>query len=179
MTQEISPYDAWFTSSYDRIRNHLQHCYLGLDEDTFHDAYLFVRKRILLGKKLTEFEPYFIGCYKKACISVVRYEQRYYHPEEDYFQQLQLCDEEGTSVEKMVSQDKLVQDILIFIKKKYPPQDFTLFNLRNYEARCTYQDLSDYSGISLSRVFEKVNSITNAIRGNSNFFLRNAMLGTC
>ena len=39
-------FNDWFTVSYDRLRN-LVGRYGTLDEDNFHDTYLFVRKQVL------------------------------------------------------------------------------------------------------------------------------------
>ena len=39
-------FNDWFTVSYDRLRN-LVGRYGALDEDNFHDTYLFVRKQVL------------------------------------------------------------------------------------------------------------------------------------
>ena len=59
-------FNEWFTKSYDRLRGTLRR-YGMLDEDNFHDTYLFVRRQVLVpGKDLTDYDAYFIGCYKKA-----------------------------------------------------------------------------------------------------------------
>ena len=82
MIRDISRFDNWFSSSYNRIRNKLE-CYLRLNEDAFHDTYLFIRVNLLFEKaEIIDFEPYFFGCYKKISLKGAKREQRYCHPEE-------------------------------------------------------------------------------------------------
>ncbi len=47
-------FNEWFTKSYDRLRGTLRR-YGMLDEDNFHDTYLFVRRQVLVpGKDITK-----------------------------------------------------------------------------------------------------------------------------
>ena len=47
-------FNEWFTASYDRLRGTLRR-YGMLDEDNFHDTYLFVRRQVLVpGKDITD-----------------------------------------------------------------------------------------------------------------------------
>lgn len=65
-------FNDWFTVSYDRLRN-LVGRYGALDEDNFHDTYLFVRKQVLNPEReITDYEAYFIGCYRKAFMAKFR-----------------------------------------------------------------------------------------------------------
>ena len=78
-------FNEWFTKSYDRLRGTLRR-YGMLDEDNFHDTYLFVRKQVLVpGKDITDYDAYFVGCYKKAALVKMKRENRYAHPEDDFF----------------------------------------------------------------------------------------------
>lgn len=87
-------FNEWFTASYDRLRGTLRR-YGMLDEDNFHDTYLFVRRQVLVpGKDITDYDAYFIGCYKKAALVKIKRENRYAHPEDDFFLR---CGEEANS----------------------------------------------------------------------------------
>lgn len=91
-------FNEWFTKSYDRLRGTLRR-YGMLDEDNFHDTYLFVRRQVLVpGKDITDYDAYFIGCYKKAALIKIKRENRYAHPEDDFFLR---CGEEA----KFLSED--------------------------------------------------------------------------
>ena len=93
-------FNEWFTKSYDRLRGTLRR-YGMLDEDNFHDTYLFVRRQVLVpGKDITDYDAYFIGCYKKAALVKIKRENRYAHPEDDFFLR---CGEEA----KFLSEDDL------------------------------------------------------------------------
>ena len=49
-------FNEWFTKSYDRLRETLRR-YGMLDEDNFHDTYLFVRRQVLVpGKDITDYD---------------------------------------------------------------------------------------------------------------------------
>ena len=71
-------FNEWFTASYDRLRGTLRR-YGMLDEDNFHDTYLFVRRQVLVpGKDITDYDAYFIGCYKKAALVKIKREKDVY-----------------------------------------------------------------------------------------------------
>ena len=62
------------------------------------------------GKDITDYDAYFIGCYKKAALVKIKRENRYAHPEDDFFLR---CGEEA----KFLTEDdlneceRLVKDI--------------------------------------------------------------------
>ena len=116
------------------------------DEDNFHDTYLFVRKQVMApGKDITDYDAYFIGCYRKAALVKIRKENRYTHPEDDFFLR---CGEEA----KFISEDdlngceRLVKDILRFIRQKFPYEEYRMFMLRFYEAQFFVQGTGGMHG---------------------------------
>ena len=138
-------FNDWFTVSYDRLRN-LVGRYGALDEDNFHDTYLFVRKQVLNPEReITDYEAYFIGCYRKA------------------FMVLNSC-------------EKLVKDILNFIRRKFSYQEYRMFTLRFYESDFSFKALGECMGISASAISGKVNTIMDAVRSNRGFSWRSQML---
>ena len=174
MIRDISRFDNWFSLSYYQIRNKLG-CYLKLNEDTFHDTYLIIRINLLFEKTMiTDFEPYFIGCYKKIALKGFIHEKRYCHPKDVFFEF--LSDAEPVSIDDLLALDNLANDILSFVKKKFSENDYRLFRLRNFETQCSYKDLADYTGISPSQICKKVNNITNAARKDPDFKQRNSQL---
>ena len=77
-------FNEWFTKSYDRLRGTLRR-YRMLDEDNFHDTYLFVRKQVQVpGKDITDYDAYFVGCYKKAALVKIKRENDYPHNSPNY-----------------------------------------------------------------------------------------------
>jgi len=46
-TEEVSRFDAWFTSSYTRLKNKIA-SFSKVDEDTFHNTYLFIKNILVL-----------------------------------------------------------------------------------------------------------------------------------
>lgn len=165
MKNNVLRFDYWFSSHYKRLRGILG---WKLNEDVLHDTYLLLRKDILfIDLPIIDFEPLFWGVYKRTRLRDIAKESRYYRPNEIFFQLISM--EEDLSIEVLVEFDKLTKDILSFIKHKYPKNDYRLFKLKVYDTGCSYKELSDYTGISVSTIYRKINSINNAIRSNISF----------
>ena len=163
-------FNEWFTKSYNKLRASVRK-YGALDEDNFRDTYLFVRKQVMTsGKDIADYEPYFIGCYRKVALVKVKKENRYTHPEDDFFLR---CGEEA----KFISEDdlngceRLVKDILRFIRQKFSYEECRMFMLRFYEAQFSFKALAECMGIS-----QKVCRIMDAVRTHSSFTWRSQML---
>lgn len=168
-------FNDWFTVSYDRLRN-LVGRYGTLDEDNFHDTYLFVRKQVLNPEReITDYEAYFIGCYKKAFMAKFRLESKYAHPDEYFFLR---CGEDADflSPDDLNSCEKLVKDILNFIRRKFSYQEYRMFTLRFYESDFSFKALGECMGISASAISGKVNTIMDTVRSNRGFSWRSQML---
>ena len=175
MAHDVSKFNEWFTVSYNSLRNKLPR-YGALDEDNFHDAYLFVRKQVMFSEEgVKEFEPYFIGCYKKAALVKLKKENRYAHPEDDFFLK---CGEEAEdlSEDRLTGCDKLVQDILRFVRQKFSYDEYRMFMLRFYEAHCSFRTLAECMGISSESISQKIRLIVDAVRSHRNFAWRSQML---
>ena len=174
-TEKERMFNEWFTKSYNRLRTSLRK-YGMPDEDNFHDTYLFVRKQVMApGKDITDYEAYFIGCYRKAALVKIRKENRYTHPEDDFFLR---CGEEA----KFISEDdlngceRLVKDILRFIRQKFPYEEYRMFMLRFYKAQFSFKALAECMGISAAAISQKVCRIVDAVRTHDGFAWRSQML---
>lgn len=168
-------FNEWFTMSYDRLRNIVRR-YGPLNEDNFHDTYLFVRRQILTpGREITDYDAYFIGCYKKTFLVKIRQESKYTHPEESFFLR---CGEEANflSPEELNSGEKLVKDILSFIRRKFSYEEYRMFTLRFYESNFSFKTLGEYMGISATTISSKVQAILDAVRSHKGFSWRSQML---
>lgn len=176
MIQDIRRFDNWFSVSYYTLKRKLER-YSRINEDAFHDAYLSIKINLLFEKEeITDFEHYFMGYYRRISIKEIKHESRYYHPEDVFFEF--LSDSEPVSTDDLLALDKLAHDILDFVKRKFPKNDYRLFKLRNFETRLSYKDLSDYTGISQSQICKKVNHISNVVRQKASFVQRNSQLSS-
>jgi len=136
-------FNEWFTKSYDRLRGTLRR-YGMLDEDNFHDTYLFVRRQVLVpGKDI------FLRCGEEAK----------FLSEDD----LNGC-------------ERLVRDILRFVRQKFSYEEYRMFMLRFYEAQFSFKALAECMGISASAISQKVCRIVDAVRTHSGFAWRSRML---
>ena len=150
-----SLFDNWFVFNYQRLRNIFGRY---LHEDAFHDAYLVMKREVVISEIPVEsFEPYFFGVYKKCKLKCIHKDSYYCFPDNEHF-----------------FSDKLVYDILLFVKKKYPRTDYELFRLKEYEAKCSYRHLSAYAGISASAIHRRISDIADTIRNHKGFSQRYA-----
>lgn len=166
-----SLFDNWFVYNYQRLRNVFGRY---LNEDAFHDAYLVVKKEVMLsGITAERFEPYFFGVYKKCKSRCIHKDNRYCFPDNEHFFLL-MQEEEAPSAEMLATSDRLVYDMLLFVKNKFPQTDYELFRLKEYEAKCSYRNLSVYAGISASAVQRRISGITDTLRSHQGFSKRYA-----
>lgn len=64
-----SLFDNWFVYNYQRLRNIFGRY---LHEDAFHDAYLAMKREVVISEIPVEsFEPYFFGVYKKCRLKCI------------------------------------------------------------------------------------------------------------
>lgn len=175
MSQDLARFDAWFSIRYERLRECLGRY---LDEDNFHDTYLLVREKACFSEEpITDFEAFFYGCYRKTMCRKRSSSRRSVHPDEDFF--LRLGDE-GPAVpeEELGACDRLVQDILEFVRRNFSYGEYRLFTLRYYETcgHCSYRTLAEYAGATPSEISRQVRAVVRAVRRNRCFALRSYML---
>ena len=168
-------FNEWFTKSYNKLRISLRK-YGVLDEDNFHDTYLLVRKQILTQERIIpDYEAYFIGCYRKMTLIKIKKENRYVHPEDDFF--LRCGDEAALiSEDDLNGCERLVKDLLRFIRQKFSYEEYRMFMLRFYEAQFSFRALAECMGISATTISLKVCRIVDAVRAHSSFAWRSQML---
>lgn len=132
MSQDAVYFNVWFSACYMRLRERLS--YYDLDEDAFHDTYLLVREKALCSVGgIADFEAYFRACYRHAVLHRHRTPRRDVHPGTGFF--LRLCDEGPTVPEEELGAcERLVLDILAFIRRSFPHEVCRLFLLRYYES---------------------------------------------
>ena len=88
------------------------------------------------------------------------------------------CGEEA----KFLSEDdlngceRLVRDILRFVRQKFSYEEYRMFMLRVYEAQFSFKALAECMGISASAISQKVCRIVDAVRTHSGFAWRSRML---
>ena len=156
MSQDAVYFNVWFSACYMRLRERLS--YYDLDEDAFHDTYLLVREKALCSVGgIADFEAYFRACYRHAVLHRHRTPRRDVHPGTGFF--LRLCDEGPTVPEEELGAcERLVLDILAFIRRSFPHEVCRLFLLRYYESPrpCSYRLLAQYAGTTPSRAAREV-----------------------
>ena len=174
-TAEAARFDKWFASSYTRLREKIRFFSI-VDEDNFHNTYLFIREKIMGGEERIEnLEAYFFRCYRYKAMTEMRNENRYVHPEDDFF--YRFSQEETEPYPWGLNRcERLVRDVLRYIRSRFSQQEYRMFMLRYYRQQCSLKVLSEYTGLPLSEVMRKTRRMLESLRANSYFMERCEML---
>lgn len=169
----VAEFDTWFSSLYTKLKGKFGHF---IDEDNFHNTYLFVRNKVMYSEERIEnIEAYFFRCYRYKEMTAMKQESRYTHPEDDFF--LRFSDDEfSPSVKELDRLDRLVRDILRYLRDKFSTQEYRIFMLRYYGSPCSFRELSESMGISMNVLLKKMESMMETIRTNSGIKYRCDML---
>ena len=174
-TAEVTRFDKWFASSYTKLREKI--CFFSMvDEDNFHNTYLFIREKISVSQERIEnLEAYFFRCYRYKAMTEMRNENRYVHPDDDFF--YRFSQEETESYPWELNRcERLAGDVLRYIRSRFSRQEYRMFMLRYYRQQCSLKVLSEYTGLPLSEVMRKTRRMLESLRSNSYFMERCEML---
>lgn len=161
MNCNIIHFNSWFSMHYNILRTDL--CKFEYDTDTLHECYIDVYENLLQRKDIIEcFTPLFLSFYRKIRRNMAIHESRYMRPSEVFFQML-------ASDPPKLNQDKcdpvrLVELVLERERKKMGKRDYALFKL--YMQGCTVRDISDYTGVSMTKVSRTLNAAKREIRND-------------
>ncbi|MFR6633962.1 MAG: hypothetical protein ACLUQ6_01965 [Alistipes onderdonkii] len=123
---------------------------------------------------IADFEAYFRACYRHAVLHR-RTAPAARCPSRHGFLSAALCDEGPTVPEEELGAcERLVLDILAFIRRSFPHEVCRLFLLRYYESPrpCSYRLLAQYAGTTPSRAAREVKAVVQAVRANRRFARR-------
>lgn len=105
-------------------------------------------------ERIGNFEAYFFRCYRYKEMTAMKQESRYTHPEDDFF--LRFSDDNSNFYLKYLDRlDRLVRDILRFLRDKFSTQECRIFMLRYYGSPCSLRLLSENMGISMNILLKK------------------------
>lgn len=171
--EAVAEFDLWFSSLYTELKDKFGYF---IDEDNFHNTYLFVRNKVMYSEERIEnFEAYFFRCYRYKGMTAMKQENRYTHPEDDFF--LRFSDNDSNFHLKYLDRtDRLVRDILRYLRDKFSTQEYRIFMLRYYGSPCSFKELSESMGISTNILLKKMERMMETIRTNSGFKHRCDML---
>lgn len=170
----VKRFDRWFESEYYRLRNQLS-TYRSLNEDVFHDTYLRVRQCLLFsGEEMADYTAYFLESYRCNRLKRSLFESRFYHPEDSFFQS--MTEEPGQETETQKEVEQLATDILKYVKEISTPQEYRIFCLKSAFPGCSYNELSLYTGMSVSALYRRVAALKTAVLHEGIFFMRKQYL---
>ena len=100
---------------------------------------------------------------------------RYVYPEDDFF--LRFSDDNSDCSFKYLNRtDRLVRDILRYLRNKFSTQECRIFILRYYGSPCSFRELSESVGISTRVLLKKMERMLEAVRTDNGFKHRNETL---
>lgn len=171
--EAVAEFDTWFASLYNKLKGKFGYF---IDEDNFHNTYLFVRNKVMYSEeRIGNLEAYFFRCYRYKEMTAMKQESRYAHPEDDFF--LRFSDDEfSPSVKELDRLDRLVRDILRYLRDKFSTQEYRIFMLRYYGSPCSFKELSESMRIPTNILLKKMERMMETIRTNSGFKHRCDML---
>ena len=167
-TESATRFCYWFQDSYRNLKNSL-HVRTASDEDVFHDTFLLIRQRILYQVDITDYAPYFINSYRNNLTKRKCQEGRFVYPDELFFRTLALPYEAGKNenLDSMICD--LASDMAKFVKLRFAPEEYELFNLYVMENGFSASELSRYTGLSSGIIYRILSSIKKAILRNPDF----------
>lgn len=170
----VRRFDRWFGAEYYRLRRQLSTFY-PLNEDVFHDTYLRVRQCLLFsGEEMADYTAYFLESYRCNRLKRSLFEARYYHPEDSFFQA--LGEEPGQEQEAQKEVEQLATDILKYVKEISTSQEYRIFCLKSAFPGCSYNELSLYTGMSVSALYRRVAALKTAVLHEGIFLMRKQYL---
>ena len=171
--EAVAEFDLWFSSLYTELKDKFGYF---IDEDNFHNTYLFVRNKVMYSEeRIRNFEAYFFRCYRYKEMTAMRERNRYVYPEDDFF--LRFSDDNCDCSFKYLNRtDRLVRDILRYLRNKFSTQECRIFILRYYGSPCSFRELSESVGISTRVLLKKMERMLEAVRTDNGFKHRNETL---
>ena len=156
-------FDYWFRNQYQLLK---QKAFIRtpLEEDSFHDAYLKLRRYITFcDEDIVDYTPYFVLIYRSVCKNAEFREKRYVHPDDFFFRSVAVMDESEGMIYLKQMQEKVYVSTLRFVKETFP-MDYHLFCLKVIEPCCSYRELQLYAGISAGVIRKKIEIIKETIK---------------
>ena len=117
-TAEVARFDKWFASSYTGLREKIRFFSI-VDEDNFHNTCLLYTEKIMGGEERIEnLEAYFFRCYRYKAMTEMRNENRYVHPEDDFFYRFSQ-EETEPYLWGLNRCERLAGDVLRYIRSRF------------------------------------------------------------
>lgn len=126
-------------------------------------------------ERIENLEAYFFRCYRYKAMTEMRNENRYVHPEDDFFYRFSQEETEPYPWE-LNRCERLAKDVLRYIRSRFSNREYEMFMLRYYRQQCSLKVLSEYTGLPLSEVMRKTRRMLESLRSNSYFMERCEML---
>lgn len=161
-------YDNWYQRNYDILRR--QACvWSPADKDSFHDAYLHFRHYLMFCREdIVDYAPYFITVYRSIRRKSAASERRFVHPEDWFFQVLEIQDDSEGEIERKMLLEKMYVRIMTFVRCRFPA-DYRLFCLKVVTPGCSYRELQLYTGIPAPAIRKKIVTIKETIKKKINY----------
>lgn len=153
-------FNNWYQANYRSLMSmaHVRE----RDKDCFHDAYLAVRRFVLICQDdVLDYTPYYVATVKKLKLKEFVKESRYAHPDDFFFQCLNVSDDSAEEIEKKRYLEDVGRKVMRYVKK-YFKDDYRMYSY--CLLGLSYRDISKVLGVSQSRVRSRIITINNSIK---------------
>lgn len=157
---KILLFNIWYQANYNALMRKA-HVY-ERDKDCFHDAYLAVRRFAIACDDVVDYTPYYIATVNKMRLKEYHRETRYVHPDEFFFQCLNVADDSVDGIEKKRMMEDIESKIVKFVKLRFR-NDFPVFRYRLLGL--SYREISKVLDLPPSTVRNKIITINKSIKG--------------
>lgn len=158
--------DRWFASQYYRLKERIATTSF-LDEDSFHDAYMAMRKNADAETFDADLTQAFMKVYRQILKKELDMDFTYTHPDELFFILLSAGEEDPEEPEQTGEDDITLYKVDYYVKTRFKPDEYQLFKLK-YFKKASVQLLSEYTGKSPYAITRKINEMKNDIKQHFN-----------
>lgn len=153
--------DRWFASQYCRLKERIATTSF-FDEDSFHDAYLVMRKNADAVTFDADLTRAFMKVYRQALKKELDWDFTYTHPDELFFILLSAGEEDPEEPEQTGEDDITLKEVDNYVKSHFKPDEYKLFILK-YFKKASVRLMSEYTGKSPYAITREINSMLDKI----------------
>lgn len=153
--------DRWFASQYYRLKERIATTSF-LDEDSFHDAYMAMRKNADAETFDADLTQAFMKVYRQILKKELDMDFTYTHPDELFFILLSAGEEAPEEPEQTGEDDITLKEVDNYVKSRFKPDEYQVFMMRFYK-NMNYKFISEYTGKSPRKIQGETNRMLDKI----------------
>lgn len=152
---KVSMYNSWYQMNYSNLMRKA-HVY-GRDKDCFHDAYLAVRRFVMVcPDDVVDYTPYYIATVNNMRLKERFKESRNVYPDDFFFQCLNVVDDSVEEISRKNYLEDIGKKVMKYVKKNFM-EDYQMFRYRLLGL--SYREIALVLGVSQSVVRSRITNL--------------------